>query len=122
MAQKNFNEWFGIPRKEIKWYPKIDPASCVGCGLCFMTCGREVFSYDLNSNKPVVAKPYNCLVGCMTCSNICPVGAIEFPPVSIVHDAIKTHKIVAKVRELIPTKVQYMQEQEHEARISKEIK
>jgi len=121
MAGK-FDEWFGVPRKEIKWYPTIDPAACVGCGLCFVTCGRNVYSYDLNSKKPIVANPYNCLVGCTTCANICPVGAINFPSLEVVHEAIKKNKIMAKVKDLVPTKVEFMQEQQHESDIANKAK
>jgi len=49
--EKKFNEWFGVPRKEIPWYPKIDPAVCVGCGLCTVVCGRGVYSYDFVSKR-----------------------------------------------------------------------
>ena len=117
-----FDEWFGVPRREIKWYPTIDPATCLGCGLCFMTCGRSVYSYDLNAKKPVVANPYNCLVGCTTCANVCPVGAITFQSTEVVHEAIKKNKIIANVRDLVPTKVQFMVEQQYEDKVSKETK
>ena len=93
-----------MPRKEIKWYPKIDPAVCIGCGLCTAVCGRGVYSYDLVNRKPVVAKPYNCLVGCQTCANLCPVGAIEFPDPQMVRDAARKHKIFTKVKEIINEK------------------
>jgi ferredoxin len=35
-------QWHGIPRPEIPWYPSINEASCIGCELCYVTCGREV--------------------------------------------------------------------------------
>jgi len=35
-------------------------------------CGRGVYSYDLVDKKPVVVKPYNRLIGCQTCANLCP--------------------------------------------------
>ena len=46
MGEKKFDEWFGVPRKEIPWYPKIDPAVCIGCGLCAVICGRDIYSHD----------------------------------------------------------------------------
>lgn len=63
----------------IKLYPKIDPAICMGCGLCSAVCGRGVYSYDMVNKNPVVAHPHNCLVRCQMCATFCPVGAIEFP-------------------------------------------
>ena len=104
MSEKKFDEWFGVPRKEIPWYPKIDPAVCIGCGLCAVVCGRGVYSYDLVNKKPVVVKPYNCLVGCQTCANLCPVGAIEFPDPQMVRDEARKHKIFAKVKKLLNEK------------------
>ncbi len=104
MSEKKFDEWFGVPRKEIPWYPKIDPAVCIGCGLCAVICGRGVYSYDLVDKKPVVVKPYNCLVGCQTCANLCPVGAIEFPDPQMVRDEARKHKIFAKVKKLLNEK------------------
>ena len=101
---KKFDEWFGVPRKEIPWYPKIDPATCIGCGLCAVICGRGVYSYDLVDKKPVVAKPYNCLVGCQTCANLCPVGAIEFPDPQMVRDLARKYKIFIKVKKLLDEK------------------
>jgi NAD-dependent dihydropyrimidine dehydrogenase PreA subunit len=71
--------WWGIPRQQIPWYPEVDYESCIGCGLCIVTCGRSVYDWDLEKNKPIVARPYNCLVGCSTCSNLCPKDAISFP-------------------------------------------
>ena len=104
MSEKQFDEWFGVPRKEIPWYPKIDPAVCIGCGLCAVICGRAVYSYDLVDKKPVVVKPYNCLVGCQTCANLCPVGAIEFPDPQMVRDEARKHKIFTKVKKLLNEK------------------
>lgn len=78
MKDKKFDEWFGVPRQQIPWYPKIDPAECIGCGLCTVICGREVYSYDYVDKRPVVKNPYYCLVGCQTCANLCPAGAIEW--------------------------------------------
>ncbi len=103
-SSKKFDEWFGVPRREIPWYPRIDPGQCVGCGFCVAICGRGVYRYDFESKKPIVAKPYNCLVGCQTCANLCPVGAIEFPAPEGLKKYIAKYKIFVKVKEILEKK------------------
>jgi len=74
MAEKTY---LGLPRNEIHWYPKIDYNVCTNCGLCLENCAHNV--YRRESEKVVVAQPYECLVGCESCRHRCPVGAISFP-------------------------------------------
>ncbi len=78
MSNDKFSMWHGIDRKEIDWYPVVDEEKCIGCGLCAITCGRGVYKYDFENKKTKVVNPYNCLVGCQTCANLCPSGAIIF--------------------------------------------
>ena len=94
---KRSDTWHGIPRKEIPWYPTVDENKCIGCGLCFVTCGRNV--YVMEGKKAKVENPYNCLVGCTTCANICPVEAISFPDKSLVHKIEKEYAILRYVRQ-----------------------
>ncbi len=93
-----FAYWHSIPRKEIPWYPTIDEDGCIGCKLCYVSCGRNVFDFDFERNRAVVARPYNCLVGCSTCATICPVGAIEFPPRDIVQKIEREYHILKEVQ------------------------
>ena len=75
--------WWGKPRQEIPWYPRINYDRCIGCGLCFLTCGgRVVYDWDFEKMRPIVARPYNCMVGCDTCAKLCPRDAISFPHLS----------------------------------------
>ena len=93
-------QWHGIPRKEIPWYPTIDPEKCIGCELCFVTCGREV--YDITPDKyhkARVVRPYNCMVGCSTCAMVCPTQAISFPDRDMIWKLEREHKIFKLVHE-----------------------
>ena len=31
--------WHGIPRDEVPWFPSVDAEACIGCQLCYVTCG-----------------------------------------------------------------------------------
>jgi NAD-dependent dihydropyrimidine dehydrogenase PreA subunit len=68
-----------IPREQIPWYPTVDLTRCTGDQACVTFCKREVFTWDPTTERPVVAKPYNCVVGCSGCTSICTPGAIGFP-------------------------------------------
>ena len=92
-------DWHGIPRTEIPWYPTIVEEKCIGCDLCYVSCGREVFEVDESRRKAIVARPYNCMVGCSTCATICPTQAIEFPTRELIQKIEKEHKILKIVRQ-----------------------
>lgn len=106
-----FAFWHGIPREEIPWYPTIDEDKCIGCKLCYVTCGRNVFSFDSERNKAVVYKPYNCMVGCSTCATVCPTGAILFPSREIVQKIEKEYRVIGKIQKRAKAK---MAKQEYE--------
>lgn len=89
--------WHGIPRKDIPWFPAVDADTCIGCTLCFATCGRGV--YDMQKYKAVVASALSCMVGCSTCGTVCPVQAISFPDRDIIWKMEREHKIFKVVRE-----------------------
>lgn len=89
--------WHGIPREDIPWYPTVDAETCIGCGLCFTTCGRNV--YGIQDNKSMVEQPLDCMVGCTTCANVCPVTAITFPSRDLVWKLEREHKIFKVVRQ-----------------------
>ncbi len=92
------DSWQGIPRERIHWAPQIDESLCIGCGLCVTTCGRKVFDYDFERRKAQAARPTQCMVGCVTCENLCPQRAIGFPPVSYVARLIKENHVLAEAK------------------------
>ena len=104
ILDKKFAKWHGIDRRLIKWYPEIKENKCIGCGLCFVTCGRDVFDFDEERKVPIVARPYHCMVGCSTCAVACPSNAIEFPGKELVIEAERKFKILRSIKERIKEK------------------
>jgi NAD-dependent dihydropyrimidine dehydrogenase PreA subunit len=89
--------WHGIPRQDIPWFPTVDADACIGCSLCYTTCGRSV--YEMRDNKAVAAKAMSCMVGCSTCGTVCPVEAISFPDRDMVWKLEREHKIFKVVQQ-----------------------
>jgi len=85
----------GFPRENVAWYPTIDPAKCVRCGMC-MNCGKNV--YDWEEGGPKVARPYNCVVGCTSCANLCQGLAIHFQELSDLRRLYRKERIWQKVK------------------------
>jgi len=98
-GQKIRAAWHSIPREEIEWFPAVEKELCIGCGLCVLGCGANVYAFDFDKSKPVVVAPLNCKVGCVTCENTCPVQAISFPPLSYLHKIIKKRNVIATSRD-----------------------
>ncbi|MFH2101753.1 MAG: 4Fe-4S binding protein [Chloroflexota bacterium] len=52
------NIWHDIPRQEIVWHPTVIAERCTGCGLCATSCGKNVYAFNYEANKPVVVAPH----------------------------------------------------------------
>ena len=89
--------WHGIPRKDIPWYPTVLTDKCIGCSLCYVTCGRGVF--EMQHNKAVVLNPFSCMVGCSTCGIVCPVEALSFPNRQLIWKLEREYKIFRLIRQ-----------------------
>jgi NAD-dependent dihydropyrimidine dehydrogenase PreA subunit len=86
----------GIPREKIPWYPSIDYNKCSSCGKCVDYCKLGVYIFDKKSNRPTIVNPFNCVVLCKGCQDICPSNAISHPPrkttVELIRKIRKTQK------------------------------
>jgi NAD-dependent dihydropyrimidine dehydrogenase PreA subunit len=68
-----------LPREKITWRPSINYDACLGDRACIDFCQNDVYVWDNENNRPIVQNPLNCVVGCNSCSQVCPVEAISFP-------------------------------------------
>lgn len=93
--------WHGVPLTEINWQPKVIADRCVGCGLCATSCGRGVYAFDYEQNRPVVVAPQRCMVGCTTCATLCTQDAIEFPATGYIHQLIRDRKLLRQSKDLL---------------------
>ena len=96
MSDDKKKTWHGIPRDEIPWFPTVDAETCIGCQLCYVTCGRGV--YEMHEGVAVAIEPMECAVGCSTCGNICPTNAISFPALDAVWKLERERQIFKTVK------------------------
>ena len=78
MAQE---QYAGIPREKIDWFPTINPELCKPASCkqeCIGACPRNIYERT-TEEKVIVAYPYECTVGDISCSYQCPLNAISFP-------------------------------------------
>jgi len=104
-----FAKFHGIDREKIQWNPVVDESKCIGCGMCVTSCSRGVYKYDYETKKSKVANPNNCMVACITCANLCPVGAISFvevgdTPRGKAQKIVKDFQLLPKVKGELETR------------------
>ena len=78
-----YGEWRGVPREQVPWFPTIDAGKCTGCKTCVEFCSHHVYAWDEAAGRSRVAEPFQCVVGCSSCSHQCQEGAITFPPLTV---------------------------------------
>lgn len=98
---KNSIQWHGILRDEISWHPTVIKERCTGCGLCVTSCGKNVYAFDYEANKPVVVAPTMCMVGCTTCATICTRDAIEFSSTGYIRQLIRERKVQRQAKDML---------------------
>lgn len=113
--------WHGIQRKDIPWYPTISEEKCIGCQLCYVSCGRLVFDYKEEKNKVNVERQYNCMVGCSTCATVCPTEAISFPSKDLIQKVEREFKIFKEVRKEATAKREKVKIEEERAKIESKL-
>lgn len=74
-----------VPREKIPWFPTINYDACIHDQECLNFCKNNVFRWDEALGVPEVVNPYNCVLGCDACKQICPSEAISFPS----HDELR---------------------------------
>ena len=87
------DNYLGIPRVEIPWYPSIDQKQCNSCKTCVEYCKLGTYSYSKKDGRVYVANPFNCVVGCIGCEDKCPEGAISFPSTEVIDKIRKKYKV-----------------------------
>ena len=90
--------WHGIPREEVPWLPSVDAEACIGCQLCYVTCGRGVYEMREGVAVAVAVAAMECMVGCSTCGNVCPTNAISFPKLDSVWKMERERQIFRTVK------------------------
>lgn len=85
-AIKNLAGEYEVEKPRMK-HPKIDynPNACILCGLCVNACSEimweDIIGFAGRGDKRKVVMPFEehniACVGCSTCENICPTGAIK---------------------------------------------
>lgn len=101
MTYHKANGWYGIPPRQIKWFPTLEANRCTSCGLCVTSCFRGVWAFDYETDQAVVVTPRMCIVGCTTCANLCPEDAISLPGRSHLQQFIERKKVLQQSKEML---------------------
>ena len=89
-------QYHGIPREEIRWFPRINYELCTNCGLCFKFCKRGVYTIE---DGLKVTNPYRCVVSCTGCMTQCKEGALSFPSLVELREELKNLRKMYRLSE-----------------------
>jgi NAD-dependent dihydropyrimidine dehydrogenase PreA subunit len=67
------------PREKLSWFPTINYDVCISDLTCLNFCSYDVFEWDEDTGRPIVAHPYRCVPGCQSCAETCRAKAISLP-------------------------------------------
>jgi NAD-dependent dihydropyrimidine dehydrogenase PreA subunit len=76
-------------RELFPWFPTINSAVCLADLECVNFCPADVFDWDPATGKPVVARPFDCIPGCLSCAENCKAKGISLPGKKEVTAALK---------------------------------
>ena len=99
MNKKNNNkikiedDFLGISRKEIPWFPSINYEKCDSCKTCVEFCKLGTYTYNDEEDRIYVSNPYNCVVSCNGCESECPKSAISFPSTEVIDKVRKNYGV-----------------------------
>lgn len=71
--------------------------------MCVDFCKDDVYRWDDTTGHPVVEYPYNCVLGCSACMELCPVEAISFPSMQELRETLHRLRAQAAVQEPVGT-------------------
>jgi len=66
-------------REKFPWFPTINYDVCKSDLQCLNFCPYDVYEWDKDTGRPVVAHPYDCAPGCNSCALSCKAHAISLP-------------------------------------------
>ena len=87
------DDFLGIPRKEIPWFPLINYEKCDSCKTCVEFCKLGTYTFNEEEDKIYVSNPYNCVVSCNGCESKCLKGAISFPSTEVIDKVRKKYGV-----------------------------
>jgi NAD-dependent dihydropyrimidine dehydrogenase PreA subunit len=76
-------------RERFPWFPTINGDVCLADLECLNFCSAAVFDWDPATGKPVVARPFDCILGCRSCAENCKAKGISLPGKKEVAAALK---------------------------------
>ncbi len=86
-----------IAREKFPWFPRINYDVCASNLECLNFCPYNVFEWEKETGRPIVAHPSDCVPGCNICAQICRHGAISFPTKQEFHAALEKLRAEASI-------------------------